>query len=209
MGSMIRWDSCRGRSALCGGLHSMKIHTRAHARTHASLAITVCRWKVFAQSHWVAEVLLSDEETDTVHMWFSQYGSYTHTHTYIPEYGLHVHYKRYFSLIEVLTFPSGADFLIFRLDEYLTLPSISPTSQLIRRLHCVWTPPAAPASLWTRRLDQCPDVWGRQSQSRPRGPQSPCCTLSIPLISLRWLTLTSLSAEEISGFFYPLEIKIT
>lgn len=45
-------------------------------------------------------------------------------------------------------------------------------------------------------------------KASPVGPQPPCCTLSIPLISLHWLVVTSLSAEEVSGFFHLLEIKI-
>ncbi|KAK1896774.1 putative septum site-determining protein MinC [Dissostichus eleginoides] len=44
---------------------------------------------------------------------------------------------------------------------------------------------------------------------RPGGRQPPCSTLSISLISLHWIALMSLSAEEVSGFFHPLQIEVT
>ena len=141
---------------------------------------------------------------------------HTHTHTHTHEYGLNVRYKRCFVLIEVFNIPIHCRFPHLLLG-WVSLPQHQPNSQLIRRVHCVWTTPvdpAAHASLWTRkpgraRLDQCANVWGRRSQSRPRSLQPPCCTLSILLISLHWPAFTSLSAEEISGFFHLLEIKIT
>lgn len=58
-------------------------------------------------------------------------------------------------------------------------------------------------------LDQCLHVCGRRVWPGLWGLEPPCCTLSIPLISLCWLTLMSLSAEEVRGFFHLLEIKIT
>lgn len=211
MRSMIRWDSRRGRSALCGGLHSMKTltHTPPVTGNYSPWVKSYC--SVFSSSR----MLLSDLKKKTVQTWFRPVWLmyvHSHSHTYIPEY---IHYKRYFSLIEVTTFPLVPIPSSFAWMS-IAPPFHQPTSQLIRQVHCVWMPPVTPAALaklWTRR--QAGRSWinvltsnGDEASQDPGACSLPAA-VSIPLISLRWPALASFSAEEISGFFHLLEIKIT
>lgn len=145
-GSMIRGDGRGGRSALCGGIHSMKTLTRLQ-----SLAIRVCGWKVFAQSCRGRCWVMSRHSSHVIQ---SVRLMYTHSHTHI--------YTWIYPLQEILCSDWSLNIPIQWWFPHLSLGWVSPhlpsfhqpASQLIRQVHRVWTPPVAPAApgrLWTRR----------------------------------------------------------